>query len=65
MTKVYISRDSSALGLGAERVAEAIQIEASRRNAAVELVRNGSRGLYWLEPLVEVETPLAAWLTAR
>ena len=21
------------------------------------MVRNGSRGLYWLEPLVEVETP--------
>jgi formate dehydrogenase iron-sulfur subunit len=56
MTKVYIPRDSSALGLGAERVAEAIQIEASRCNAVVELVRNGSRGLYWLEPLVEVDT---------
>ncbi|MDD1650007.1 MAG: NADH-quinone oxidoreductase subunit NuoF [Methylococcaceae bacterium] len=56
MTKVYVPRDSSALGLGAERVAEAIQIEASRCNAVVELVRNGSRGLYWLEPLVEVDT---------
>jgi formate dehydrogenase iron-sulfur subunit len=56
MTKVYVPRDSSALGLGAERVAEAIQVEASRCNAVVELVRNGSRGLYWLEPLVEVDT---------
>ncbi len=56
MTKVYVPRDSSALGLGAERVAEAIQIEASRCNAVLELVRNGSRGLFWLEPLVEVDT---------
>lgn len=57
MIKVFVPRDSSALGLGAERVAEAIQLEASRRDLAVRLVRNGSRGLYWLEPLVEIETP--------
>jgi formate dehydrogenase iron-sulfur subunit len=42
--------------LGAERVAGAIQQEAARRGAAISLVRNGSRGLYWLEPLVEVKT---------
>src|SRR5262245_36398405 len=29
-----------------------------RRGLAINLVRNGSRGLYWLEPLVEVATPL-------
>jgi len=57
MSKIYIPRDSSALGLGAERVVEAIQLEAGRRGVSIELVRNGSRGLYWLEPLVEVETP--------
>jgi len=56
MTKVYVPRDSSALGLGAEQVATAIQIEAGRRGADVEIVRNGSRGLYWLEPMVEVQT---------
>jgi len=54
--KIYIPRDSSALSLGAEAVASAITIEASRRKTEITLVRNGSRGLYWLEPMVEVET---------
>ena len=49
--------DSSALSVGAERVAQAIRAEAERRGVPIELVRNGSRGLFWLEPLVEVETP--------
>jgi len=56
MIKVYVPRDSSALGLGAEKVAAAIQAEAGRRGARIELIRNGSRGLYWLEPMVEVAT---------
>ncbi|CAI8958398.1 formate dehydrogenase beta subunit [Methylocaldum szegediense] len=56
MTTVYVPRDSSALSLGAERVAAAIRGEAAKRNISVDLVRNGSRGLYWLEPLVEVVT---------
>ncbi|MGZ8217048.1 formate dehydrogenase beta subunit [Methylomagnum sp.] len=58
MIKVYVPRDSSALGLGAEHVASAIQIEAAKRDVRIELIRNGSRGLYWLEPLVEVETSI-------
>ncbi|MFC4527220.1 formate dehydrogenase [Dyella halodurans] len=53
---VYVPLDASALSLGAEAVAKAISAEASRRGADVRLVRNGSRGMYWLEPLVEVET---------
>jgi len=57
MIKVYVPRDSSALRLGAEGVAEAIVLEAGRRQLQLDLVRNGSRGLYWLEPMVEVETP--------
>src|SRR5690606_35706787 len=40
--------------LGADAVAAAVAAEAERRGVAVEVVRNGSRGLYWLEPLVEV-----------
>jgi formate dehydrogenase iron-sulfur subunit len=55
-TTVWIPRDTSALSVGAERVARAIQTEAQRRGEAVHIRRNGSRGLYWLEPLVEVET---------
>ncbi|HEX4986785.1 MAG TPA: NADH-quinone oxidoreductase subunit NuoF [Burkholderiales bacterium] len=55
--RVYVPRDSSALAVGADAVAAAIAVEAARRGASVSLVRNGSRGLYWLEPMVEVETP--------
>src|SRR5450830_217069 len=56
--KVFVPRDSSALSLGANQIAELIQNEASKRNIEIQLVRNGSRGMFWLEPLVEVETAL-------
>jgi formate dehydrogenase iron-sulfur subunit len=56
MITVYIPRDSSALSLGAEQVAEAIKTEATRRDLEIQVIRNGSRGLYWLEPLIEVST---------
>jgi len=52
---IYVSGDSSAISLGANRVAMAILNEAEKRDIDIHLVRNGSRGLYWLEPLVEVE----------
>nr|WP_278651866.1 formate dehydrogenase beta subunit [Pandoraea pnomenusa] len=55
--RVYIPRDSSALALGADRLAAAVAAEAARRGVALDIVRNGSRGLFWLEPLVEVQTP--------
>ncbi len=55
--KVFVPRDSAALSVGADAVAAALVTEAARHNEAVTLVRNGSRGLLWLEPLVEVETP--------
>jgi len=54
-TTVYVSRDASALAVGAERIARAIVEQAARRGADVRVVRNGSRGMFWLEPLVEVE----------
>lgn len=54
--KVYVSCDSGALALGAELVANAVVTEAQKRNLQIELVRNGSRGLYFLEPMVEVAT---------
>jgi formate dehydrogenase iron-sulfur subunit len=53
---VYVPRDSGALSLGAEDVARAITQEAARRKLDLRMVRNGSRGLYWLEPMVEVAT---------
>ena len=53
-TKIFVPRDSSALSLGADRTAKAIQAEANKRGIEIELIRNGSRGLFWLEPFVEV-----------
>jgi formate dehydrogenase iron-sulfur subunit len=53
--KIYVPRDAAALGVGAEETARAIIAEAARRGIAIELIRNGSRGLLWLEPLVEVD----------
>jgi formate dehydrogenase iron-sulfur subunit len=53
---VYVPRDSSALSVGAEEVASAIAEGARRAGVTLTLVRNGSRGAYWLEPLVEVAT---------
>ena len=53
---VYVPRDSSALSLGADRVAKAIAKEAASRQQEVKIVRNGSRGMFWLEPMVEVAT---------
>lgn len=54
--KIYVPRDSSAISLGADRTAKAIQAEADKRGITIELIRNGSRGLFWLEPFVEVAT---------
>src|SRR4051794_27653362 len=55
IVKVFVPSDTSARSLGADAVASAIAAEAKKRGAPVEIVRNGSRGLYWLEPLVEVD----------
>ena len=53
---VYVPCDSAALAVGADRVAQRIVEQAAARGLPVKLVRNGSRGLFWLEPLVEVAT---------
>ncbi len=57
MTRVYVPCDSAARSVGADQVAASLLAEADRRGIAIDLVRNGSRGLFWLEPMVEVETP--------
>ena len=54
--RIFVPRDSTALALGADEVAAAIAEEAARRQLDIDIVRNGTRGLLWLEPLVEVET---------
>lgn len=54
---VFVPCDTSARSVGADRVAAAIATEAARRSIALTIVRNGTRGMAWLEPLVEVATP--------
>jgi formate dehydrogenase iron-sulfur subunit len=50
---VYVPRDAAALALGADKVARAL---AAKAGDEVKIVRNGSRGLFWLEPMIEVVT---------
>ena len=54
--RIFVPHDAAALSVGADAVARAIRAEAERRGLAIDLVRTGSRGMLWLEPLVEVET---------
>jgi formate dehydrogenase iron-sulfur subunit len=53
---IYVPSDSSARSLGSENAAKIITAEAAKRGIDISIVRNGSRGLFWLEPLVEVAT---------
>lgn len=55
--KIWVPADASARACGADLVAAALASAAGLRGVAVEILRNGSRGMTWLEPLVEVETP--------
>ena len=54
--KIFIPRDSSSISLGADKVYQEISNKAKERNIDINIVRNGSRGLFWLEPMIEVET---------
>ena len=54
--RIFVPKDATACALGADEVAESILAGAAGRELDIELVRNGSRGAFWLEPLVEVET---------
>ncbi len=53
--KIYIPGDAAAQSVGSDLVAVAIAAEAAKRNLDITIVRNGTRGALWLEPLVEVE----------
>jgi len=55
--RVYVPRDSAAVSVGADEVAARLEEALAARGLTAEVVRNGSRGLLWLEPLVEVQTP--------
>ena len=53
IVNVYVPCDAAALSVGADNVANTI---LKQSNGKVNIIRNGSRGMLWLEPLVEVET---------
>jgi formate dehydrogenase iron-sulfur subunit len=54
--KIFVPRDAAARAVGADKVAAALVDEARKQNLVIEIVRTGSRGLFWLEPMIEVET---------
>lgn len=53
--KIYLSADSAARALGADAVADAILAQAKARGEDITLIRTGTRGMIWLEPLIEME----------
>jgi formate dehydrogenase iron-sulfur subunit len=55
--KLFVPRDAAARAVGADKVAAALVDEARKQGVAIEIVRTGSRGLFWLEPMIEVATP--------
>jgi formate dehydrogenase iron-sulfur subunit len=54
--KARLPKDAAALALGADAVAAALKKAAAKRGMELDLVRTGSRGMVWLEPLLEIET---------
>ena len=56
-TRIFVPCDAAAVACGADDVADAIAAEATKRKQDIALIRNGSRGLFSIEPLVEIETP--------
>lgn len=55
-SKIFIPRDTTACSLGADSVAAVVQQAIVEKQLPLQVVRNGSRGLYWLEPMIELET---------
>jgi len=56
--RIFIPRDSAAIAVGADEVAIELENIARKRHVPIEIVRTGSRGMYWLEPMLEVATPV-------
>ena len=53
--RIYVSRDAAAQALGADETAAALQVAGAAKGTPITLTRVGSRGMVWLEPLIEVE----------
>ena len=56
VSKLFVPKDTGACSLGADEVALKLEYYFESHDIAIQVVRNGSRGLYWLEPLIEIET---------
>jgi formate dehydrogenase iron-sulfur subunit len=54
--RIYVPGDATAVACGADEIAAAIAAAAAKRKLAIDIVRNGSRGMHWLEPMLEVAT---------
>lgn len=54
--RIYVPRDSAALSVGADSVAARIAEQIRWRHLDATIVRTGTRGMFWLEPLVEIQT---------
>ena len=54
--RIFVPRDAAAISVGADEVAAAIEQTAAKRDVPIKIIRNGSRGLMWLEPMIEVAT---------
>jgi formate dehydrogenase iron-sulfur subunit len=55
--RLFVPCDAGALSVGADEVALALQATAAKLSLDIQMIRTGSRGLYWLEPMIEVATP--------
>jgi formate dehydrogenase iron-sulfur subunit len=54
--RIFVPWDAGALALGSSAVERALIATERKRGTEIEIVRTGSRGLFWLEPMIEVET---------
>ena len=54
--RLYLPADAAAIAVGAEHVAAALRAAGAARGITLDLVRTGTRGMVWLEPLLEVES---------
>ena len=54
--KIWLSKDAASKALGSEEVLAALRLAAEAAGVTLDITRTGSRGMIWLEPMLEVET---------
>lgn len=54
--RIFVPGDAAAVACGADAIAATIRDLAAKKDVPVQVIRNGSRGMHWLEPMLEVET---------